>query len=127
LTGTEILCSCKGGNLDKFLQPHILLILSKKEMYGLEIINELEKKPMFMDRSPDPTGVYRYLRKMENDGQLQSEMKAPDNKAKARKVYSITDYGRQCLASWTVALGQYSVDIIGLVSEIEDALERKSK
>ena len=127
MTVTEMLCSCKGGNLDKFLQPHILLILSKKEMYGLEIINELEKKPMFMDRRPDPTGVYRYLKKMEDDGQLRSEMKTPDNKAKARKVYSITDYGRHCLANWAVALGQYSVDIIGLVSEIEDVIERKSK
>ena len=54
-------------------------------------------------------------------------VKSPDNNAKARKVYSITDYGRHCLANWTVALGQYSVDIIGLVSEIEDVLERKSK
>lgn len=122
-----MLCSCKGGNLDKFLQPHILLILSKKEMYGLEIINELEKKPMFMDRRPDPTGVYRYLKKMEDDGQLRSEMKSPDNKAKARKIYSITDYGRHCLANWAVALGQYSVDIIGLVSEIEYAFDNKDK
>ena len=119
-----MLCSCRGGNLDKFLQPHILLILYKREMYGLEIINELEKKAMFMDHRPDPTGVYRYLKKMEDDGQLKSEMKTPDNKTKARKVYSITDYGRHCLANWTVALGQYSVDIIGLVTDIEDVIEK---
>lgn len=119
-----MLCSCRGGNLDKFLQPHILLILSKREMYGLEIINELSKKPMFLDHSPDPTGVYRYLRKMEDDGQLRSEIKAPDSRAKARKIYFITDYGRHCLANWAAALGQYSVDIIGLVTEIEDAFEK---
>ncbi len=96
-------------------------------MYGLEIINELSKKPMFMDHSPDPTGVYRYLKKMEDDGQLRSEMKASDNRVRAIKVYSITDHGRQCLANWAVALGQYSVDIIGLVSEIEYAFEDENK
>ena len=121
----DMTCSCRGGNLDKFLQPHILVILSKRPMYGLEIISELEKKNMFIGHSPDPTGVYRYLKKMEADGQLSSEMKAESPGKRLNKVYSITDEGRRCLASWAVVLGQYSVDIIGLVTEIEDAFEKK--
>lgn len=120
-----MICSCKGGNLDRFIQPHILLLLADREMYGLEIINELGKKAMFLDRSPDPTGVYRYLRRMEAEGQLKSRMKKPGTKDKPVRFYSITDYGRQCLASWAVALGQYSVDIIGLVTEIEDSIDKK--
>ena len=121
----DMTCSCQGGNLDKFIQPHILLILSGNPMYGLEIINELEKKNMFIGHRPDPTGVYRYLKKMEDDGQLESQMKADMPGERAKKVYSVTDLGRQCLASWAVALGQYSVDIIGLVSEIEEVFDRK--
>ncbi len=117
-------CSCQGGNLDKFIQPHILLILSRRQMYGLEIINELEKRNMFIGRSPDPTGVYRYLKKMEADGQLLSEMKSDLPGERPKKVYSVTDRGRQCLANWAVALGQYSVDIIGLVSDIEEELDK---
>lgn len=120
-------CSCQGNNLDKFLQVHILLLLSKKPMYGLEIINELEKRSMFSGHRPDPTGVYRYLKKMESDGHLSSEMKADLPGEKPKKTYSITDHGRDCLANWAVALGQYSVDIIGLVSEIEYAFENKDK
>ena len=120
----DMTCSCQGGNLDKFIQPHILLILSKRQMYGLEIINELEKRNMFIGHSPDPTGVYRYLKKMEADGQLLSEMKSDLPGEKPRKVYSVTDRGRQCLANWAVALGQYSVDIIGLVSDIEEELDK---
>ena len=120
----DMTCSCQGSNLDKFIQPHILLILSKRQMYGLEIINELEKRNMFIGHSPDPTGVYRYLKKMEADGQLLSEMKSDLPGEKPRKVYSVTDRGRQCLANWAVALGQYSVDIIGLVSDIEEELDK---
>ena len=120
----DMTCSCQGGNLDKFIQPHILLILSKRQMYGLEIINELEKRNMFIGHSPDPTGVYRYLKKMEADGQLISEMRSDLPGERPRKVYSVTDRGRQCLANWAVALGQYSVDIIGLVSDIEEELDK---
>ncbi|MBO5994854.1 MAG: PadR family transcriptional regulator [Firmicutes bacterium] len=118
----DMTCSCRGGNLDKFIQPHILVILSKRSMYGLEIISELEKMNMFIGHSPDPTGVYRYLKKMEADGHLTSEMKAGSPGERPKKFYSVTDEGRRCLASWAVVLGQYSVDIIGLVTEIEDAL-----
>ena len=121
----DMTCSCRGGNLDKFIQPHILVILSKRPMYGLEIIGELEKMDMFIGHSPDPTGVYRYLKKMEADGQLSSEMKTEAPGKRMNKVYSITDEGKRCLASWAVVLGQYSVDIIGLVTGIEDALEKK--
>lgn len=121
----DMTCSCRGGNLDKFIQPHILVILSERSMYGLEIINELEKKNMFIGHSPDPTGVYRYLKKMEADGQLSSEMKSEAPGERPKKFYSVTAEGRRCLASWAVVLGQYSVDIIGLVTEIEDALEKK--
>ena len=120
----DMTCSCQGSNLDKFIQPHILLILSKRQMYGLEIINELEKRNMFIGHSPDPTGVYRYLKKMEADGQLLSEMRSDLPGERPKKVYSVTDRGRQCLANWAVALGQYSVDIIGLVSDIEEELDK---
>ena len=119
----DMSCSCQGGNLDKFLQAHILLILSERSMYGLELIGELEKKTMFIGHRPDPTGVYRYLKRMEDDGQLVSEMKAFLPGERPKKTYSITEEGRRCLANWAVALGQYSVDIIGLVTEIEDSLE----
>ena len=121
----DMTCSCQGGNLDKFIQPHILLILSEKPMYGLEIIGELEKRNMFIGHSPDPTGVYRYLKRMEADGQLSSEMKADVPGERPKKVYSVTEEGRRCLANWAVALGQYSVDIIGLVRDIEESFEKK--
>ena len=121
----DMTCSCQGGNLDKFIQPHILLILQEKSMYGLEIIGELEKRNMFIGHSPDPTGVYRYLKRMEADGQLSSEMKADMPGERPKRVYSVTEEGRRCLANWAVALGQYSVNIIGLVRDIEESFEKK--
>lgn len=37
-------CSCKGSNLDKFLQPAILSLLAKKNLNGYLIIQELEDR-----------------------------------------------------------------------------------
>ena len=116
-------CSCKGKNLDRFVQTHILILLYKRPMYGLEIINSLEKQTMFIGNRPDQTGVYRYLKKMEENGHLTSEEVPSGVGTRMKRVYSITEVGKHCLRNWAVALGQYGIDILGLVAEIENTLD----
>ncbi|NLM08925.1 MAG: PadR family transcriptional regulator, partial [Clostridiales Family XIII bacterium] len=55
-------CSCRGYNLDKLIQPNILIILAKQSMHGYSIIQELERKNLFVDERVDNTGVYRALK-----------------------------------------------------------------
>ncbi len=116
-------CSCKGKNLDRFVQTHILILLYDKSMYGLEIINGLEKQTMFIGSRPDRAGVYRYLKKMEQNGHLTSSDVFDEGSKRKKTVYSITDKGKHCLANWAVALGQYGIDILGVVSEIENTIK----
>lgn len=115
-------CACMGKNFEKFLQPHILMIIVSRPMYGLEIIEELAKHTMFLEKRPDPTGVYRYLKKMESAGLLSSSWEVEKEEKAPKKFYSITPAGKDCLRNWTVALGQYGVDITELVAQLENCV-----
>ena len=58
-------CACKGGNLDRFIQPIILLILAEEADTGYGVFKKMGEFSMFRESRPDATGVYRYLRIME--------------------------------------------------------------
>ena len=113
-------CSCRGRNLDKMLQPGILLCVKDRKKYGYQIIEELGQSPMFDGVSPDKTGVYRYLKRMEDSGYLISEMHAEDAKDALRKRYAISQKGLACLASWGSTLREYVYALSQLVEEIEN-------
>jgi hypothetical protein len=82
-------CSCKGYNLDKLLQPSILIILAQQNMHGYMIIQELERRNVFeeekaqrfyqMEGSPrngtgagDIPRIGRYFRLYQNNMHLRS-------------------------------------------------------
>lgn len=115
----EMDCPCKGKNLDKMLQPAILLTLYDKDLYGFILIKELSNNPMFKGNIPDKAGVYRYLKKMEVSGLLKSGWEMDDDGGKPKRIYSITDKGRSCLANWTLALKEYTKSVDALVEKID--------
>ena len=110
--------SCKGLYLDKLIQPCILIELMKEPCYGFLLMHKL-RADGFIDSSLDPTGFYRNLKRMEKDGYLTSE--SVGRGPKAKKVFSITDFGRQALLSWRSSLIKYSDHIDHIVSEIDAA------
>lgn len=115
----EMDCPCKGKNLDKMLQPAILLTLYDKDLYGFILIKELSNNPMFKGNIPDKAGVYRYLKKMEVSGLLESGWEIDDDGGKPKRIYSITDKGRSCLVNWTLALKEYTKSVDALVEKID--------
>lgn len=115
----EMDCPCKGKNLDKMLQPAILLTLYDKDLYGFILIKELSNNPMFKGNIPDKAGVYRYLKKMEVSGLLESGWEIDDDGGKPKRIYSITDKGRRCLVNWTLALKEYTKSVDALVEKID--------
>lgn len=119
----EMDCPCKGKNLDKMLQPGILLSLQKGEKYGSVLIKDLKKNPMFVGQAPDKTGVYRYMKRMEASGYLLSEWVQKDTNEMPRRVYRITDKGRVCLMNWKVTLRTYTNSMKELMEEIDKAIE----
>ncbi len=119
----EMDCPCMGKNLDKHLQPAILLALYKESLHGFAILNKIGSNPMCKGDNPDATGLYRYLNKMEKSGLLISDWEFDENGKKPKRVYSITERGKKCLESWSLVLKDYACCIEKLVSEIDKEIK----
>ena len=90
--------------MSRFIEPSILLLLSGKPSYGYELMEELEKIGLH-DGSPDPGAVYRNLRRMEEDGLLESEWDTSGT-GPARRLYRLTPKGQEYLEAWAVTIEQ---------------------
>ena len=113
----EKTCACKGGNLDRFIQPMILLILQKEPDTGYGVFKKVGEFSMFRDTRPDAAGIYRYLKLMEERGLLEHfEYKEAENKYKIK--YCITPEGQECLANWKDTLTRYAESILELVEQM---------
>lgn len=111
-------CACKGGNLDRFIQPIILLILLDEVDTGYGIYKKMAEFSMFRETRPDATGVYRYLKIMEQRGLLeQFESREAENKYKMK--YRITKEGMDCLKNWEHTLNEYAESILELVGRMK--------
>lgn len=115
-------CPCTGKNLARFVQPAILAVLAQESLHGYRILERLAEEPMFRDQPPDPAGVYRILKTMEQEGLVTC---AWDLQASgpARRQYTITDRGRACLEKWLGTLAHYQDSITALVATIQKALQ----
>ena len=107
-------CACQGGTLSKFIQPIILTILDGEEMTGYRIVQEIGAFSTFRHSKPDPTGVYRYLKTMEEKGLISN--RAP---AGADSCYTITEHGRWCLNNWRLTLPAYIHALKKLCQELD--------
>lgn len=104
--GKSAECSCKGKSLERFLQPTILMLLYYQEMHGFKMLQEISKTPMFEGNYPDPSGLYRYLKKMEAQGLLISREEQQED-FPSKRIYAITDLGKDCLKHWSETLESY--------------------
>ena len=114
-------CSCNGNNLDRFIQPIILLILNQQSCSGYSVVKQLAFYPIMNNSAPDTTGVYRQLRQLEKDQKIKT-IEYPDEKGKNKKHYTITEYGRECLENWIITLIDYRNNINYLIEDISEAL-----
>lgn len=102
-------CRCDGGQPKNFARPCLLLLLAEAPAHGYELIERL--RPFGFDLG-DPASVYKTLRVLENDGHVTSEWEL-STRGPARRVYSITDDGREMLQAWALTLAK-SREILGL-------------
>jgi len=86
------------GRQERYLQASILLGLNSKPSYGYELIGNIQTYGFIQGDAP-PGMVYRHLRQMEEDNLVQSEWETKDAGA-AKRIYTITDEGREVLAFW---------------------------
>lgn len=88
-----------------FIKIHILYHASRDPIYGVEILEELERHGYRLS----PGTLYPTLHRLEKDGYLESRSKVV--RGKVRKYYTITDRG-------LIALNEARQKIAELVNEV---------
>jgi len=111
-------CSCSGKSLARLLQPAVMAVLAGEALHGYLIAQRLKRMKMFKDRQPDPTGLYRLLKSMEEDGLVKYEWDLADS-GPAKRRYELTADGYDCLAQWTHTLTDYNQALAELLKVIK--------
>lgn len=120
---TEKKCACEGGNLTRFIQPLVLSMLAAGPDHGYSLVRRIGKTELWKNNDPDTTGVYRSLREMERKGLIVSRDVAESKAAAGKKVYEITDHGRECMRNWVGTLKEYRHGINEVIFFLQRALD----
>ncbi len=93
-----IFCSNNKNSTGRFIEAALLSLLEEEASYGYSLMEKLE---IFgLDReSIDSSLVYRNLRSMEKRGLIHSDWQA-STQGPRKRIYEITDLGRQSLKIW---------------------------
>lgn len=100
-----------------FLQPCLLQILRQGEAHGYSLVGELGGFGFRSERL-DPSLVYRALRDMEDAGWVSSRL-SDDSQGPQRRVYQLTEAGREYLEAWVEDLRRVQQEIDLLLKAYE--------
>ena len=104
------------GNLSRFVEPVVLLLLKKKgHSYGYDLAGEIIDHAL-TDAAIEPAALYRTLRQLEKNGNVSSQWDV-EKGGPARRVYRLTAEGRKHLEEWTVVLEHVSNSMARFVKE----------
>lgn len=88
----------RGRGQGALIEPLLLAALSRSCMHGYDLVRAIEEMTGG-EIVPDPGGLYRVLRRLEEDGIVTSSWE--DGEAgPQRRSYCLTRDGRQLLAHW---------------------------
>jgi len=79
----------------RFLMPCLLLILSEEESHGYGLLERIEASEYY-DHNPDISVIYRNLGKLEQHELVEFRWETQEH-GPAKKVYSITEAGKEAL------------------------------
>jgi len=120
-------CPCTGVNLEKLIRPAILtLLVDDEEVHGYSIVQKLQETCMFQGKKPDPSGVYRCLKQMEQSGHVTAVWDV-SNPGPAKRLYKITDDGLECLKTWINTLEDYHHSLGMFLSFAKSTVSNRDK
>jgi PadR family transcriptional regulator, regulatory protein PadR len=120
--GKGYICSCGMGNLYRFVEPSVLLLLKQKgHSYGYDLCAELQEQSL-TDAAIERGALYRTLRQLEMNGNVKSEWET-DKGGPARRVYKLTKAGEQHLEEWVAVLDHLSKSMTRFVREARKTLQ----
>ncbi len=86
-----------------FVEPALLLLLHQGDTHGYDLASGLEG--VGLDQYPvDPSTVYRVLRRLEHRGMILSAWDTEGASGPPRRVYRLTEEGREYLTAWVADL-----------------------
>ena len=98
-------CTCAMGNVYRFIEPVLLLMLHEKgHSYGYELSETLGEYAL-TDAQIERAALYRTLRTLEENGHVTSNWET-DTAGPARRVYSLTESGHVHLQEWSEVMGR---------------------
>ena len=108
-----------------FLQPCLLLMLQRGDAHGYNLLNGLDEFGLNPE-ALDPSVVYRALREMEAAGWVTS-YEGQESLGPQRRVYRLTEQGREHLDVWVQDLRRAKREIDLLLEAYERDVKAESK
>lgn len=110
-------CTCAMGNLYRFVEPVVLLLLKRKgRSYGYDLAGDLREFAL-TDAEIERAALYRTLRQLEANGNVASEWET-EQAGPARRVYWLTANGERHLEEWAIVLDHVSKSMGRFVREV---------
>lgn len=114
--GADRPCSCAMGNLYRFVEPVVLLLLKKNgHSYGYELASALNIHAL-TDAEIERAALYRTLKQLEVNGRVSSTWDVSGS-GPARHVYQLTESGEAHLQEWSIVLAKLSQAMNSFVVE----------
>jgi PadR family transcriptional regulator PadR len=105
--GRQHPCTCGMGNLYRFIEPVVLLLLRQNpRSCGYTLCAELQDHAL-TDNEIDKAALYRALRQLEKNGKVTSSWETGEG-GPARRVYRLTKAGEAHLREWSEVLDNLS-------------------
>ena len=120
--GVDHPCTCAMGNIYRFVEPVVLMLLMKKgKSYGYDLSADLQTHAL-TDASIERGALYRVLHRLEMNGNVKSEWDT-DNAGPARRVYTLTKNGEKHLEEWVVVLKHLSKSMEQFTREAQKTIQ----
>ncbi len=106
-----------GGGRGSLLEPAVLAALTNATSHGYDLrtaVEELTGGVLVVD----PGGLYRALRRMEDDGLVASTWTEGEH-GPQRRMYRITDEGREVVGAWAERLAARRMALDGILRAID--------
>jgi PadR family transcriptional regulator PadR len=105
------------ARVERFGEPALLLLLREAPAHGYELLDRLPE--LIPDERIDMGNLYRVLRALEEQGVVRSEWDA-DAPGPAKRIYELTDEGRELLDGWAEALRSAQGNVAAFLSRYEN-------
>jgi DNA-binding PadR family transcriptional regulator len=103
-----------------FTTPAVLLLLAEGPSHGYQLLSRLPSMLPSEAAPPDASGLYRLLRGLESAGSVHSSWTS-SGRGPARRVYELTDSGRDTLDRWGAWIVGEMQALSGLLAAYYDA------